>query len=130
MPVALRHRTPLKIVALVPAFALTLAACGTILHVNGEDAQAIVDRRALGMSAGEFFQRHGPPISRQEASDGTLTFGWEGGFERVPAGVLGPEEMICRLILTTDRSGRIVAAPIARDGKGTRRLSRCAELFE
>ena len=120
----------MKIVAFVPAFVLTLGACGTVLHVNSEDAQAIVDRRALGTSAGEFFQRYGAPRSRVEARDGTLTFAWEGGFERVPAGVVGPEEMICRLHLTTDRSGRIVAAPIVRDGKGTRRLSRCAELFE
>ena len=120
----------LKTAVLVPALLLALAGCQNLLRSPGADAQAIVDRRALGVSAGEFFQRYGPPRRREEASDGTLSFTWEGGLELVPAGVYGPEELICGLNITTDRRGRIVAAPIVRDGKGQRRASRCAELFE
>lgn len=120
----------MKIAALVPALLLVLAGCQNLLRSPGEDAQAIVDRRVLGLSAGEFFQRYGAPRRRDEASDGTLTFVWEGGLESMPAGVLGPEELICGLHITADRRGRIVAAPIVRDGKGQRRSSRCAELFQ
>ena len=120
----------MKFAALVPALLLALSGCQNFLRSPDADAQAIVDRHVLGLSAGEFFQRYGAPRRREEANDGTLTFAWEGGLESVPAGVYGPEELVCGLHLTTDRRGRIVAAPIVRDGKGKRRSSRCAELFE
>ena len=120
----------MKIAAFVPALLLALAGCQNLLRSPDADAQAIVNRRVLGLSAGEFFQRYGAPRRREESSDGTLAFVWEGGLESVPAGVYGPEELICGLQLRADRRGRIVAASIVRDGKGQRGLSRCAELFE
>ena len=107
-----------------------LAGCQAIFHVNDEDAQAIVDKRVLGMSVGDFFTRYGAPSSRAEAKDGTLTFNWSTKSPNMAPGPLGPEESLCRLRLSTDRNGRIVAAPITRDGKGQRHLSICAELFE
>lgn len=113
-----------------PVFALCLAGCSSILRVNGEDAQAIVDKRAIGTSVGDFFQFYGPPRAREEANDGTLRFTWEGGARNVAPGPRGLEEMLCRLRISADKRGRIVTAPIVRDGKGERRLSRCAELFD
>jgi len=123
---------PVKPVLLLPALALAgaLASCQTILHFNDEDAQLIVNRHAVGVSAGDFFQRYGKPASRVEAMDGTLTFLWEGGMVEMAAGVRGQEDKICRLQITTDKKGLIATAPIVRDAKGERRLSRCAELFD
>ena len=110
--------------------AAALAGCQAILHFNDEDAQQIVNRRAVGVSAGDFFQRYGKPVSRIEAPDGTLSFQWEGGAVSMAPGVRGLEDKICRLQITTDKNGRIATAPIIRDAKGERRLSRCAELFD
>ena len=114
----------------VPLLALCLAGCQAIFHVNDEDAQAIVDKRVLGMSVGDFFARYGAPSSRAEANDGSRVFTWSTKTPSVAPGPRGPEESLCWLRLSTDRNGRIVAAPITRDGKGQRHLSICADLFE
>lgn len=111
-------------------FALCVSSCSTIFSGNGEDPQAVVDKRVIGMSVGDFFQRYGAPTSRDESRDGTLGFNWESSLTtKAAAGPIGLEGLVCRLRVSADRSGRIVAAPILRDGKGQRRLSRCAELF-
>lgn len=110
--------------------ALVLAGCGSVLHVNAEDAQALVNQRLVGTSVGDFFQRYGAPGPREEASDGTLRFTWEGGARRVAAGPRGLEELLCQLRISADKSGRIVTATIVRDGKGEQRQSRCAELID
>jgi hypothetical protein len=110
--------------------ATCLAGCNTILHINGEEAQQIVDKRAVGISAGDFFQRYGAPYTREEARDGSLSFNWEGGLAKIAAGPRGLEEKICRLHISADKNGRILAAPIIRDAQGEHRLSRCAELFD
>ena len=119
----------LPILAAVAA-CTALGGCESVLRVNSEDAQKIVDGKAVGVPAGDFFQRYGKPAIRREASDGTVSFEWEGGTVSVAAGVRGLEDKICRLHITTDKRGRIVTAPIIRDAKGERRLSRCAELFD
>ncbi|MEP7057717.1 MAG: hypothetical protein ABI809_08095 [Caldimonas sp.] len=115
---------------IVSLIALGLAGCGAIARVNGEDAQAIVDKRVVGTQVGDFVQRYGGSHARDEGPDGTVHFTWEGGLTRVAAGPRGLEEMICMLRISANKAGRIVAAPIVRDGKGERRLSRCAELFD
>lgn len=109
---------------------LALAACGIGPVLRGEDPQVIVDKRVVGMQIGDFFQRYGAVPVREEARDGTMQFNWEGGRARVPAGPRGPEESLCRLRIAVDKGGRIVAAPIMRDGQGEHRLSRCVELFD
>lgn len=114
---------------LVPLLTLALTACGTVLHVNGEDAQGLVDQRVLGMSVGDFFDRYGAPRTRAEAPDGTRSFGWESGFANVAAGPQGAEERSCVLQLTSAKNGRITAAKITSDAPGERHLSRCADLF-
>jgi hypothetical protein len=108
---------------------LALAGCAA-LGLHGEDAQPIVDKRLIGMPVGDSFQRYGKPTSRAESSDGSLAFDWSSGIAKVAAGPVGPEESVCRLRLSASRAGRIVAAPIVRDGRGQRQLSLCAELFE
>ena len=105
-------------------------AVASVAATTAKTARKIVNQRALGVAAGDFFQRYGPPRSRDEALDGTLNFDWEGGSVSMPAGPVGIEDKICRLKITADKSGRIVAAPIVRDAKGVRRLSRCEELFD
>jgi hypothetical protein len=109
---------------------LPLAGCMSILRVNGEDPQVIVDKRVVGSQVGDFFQRYGAVRVREEAPDGSLQFTWEGGRSKVAAGPRGPEESLCRLRVTTDKAGKIVSAPIIRDGQGEKRLSRCVELFD
>lgn len=114
----------------LPLVALCLAGCGSLLHATGGEAvQAIVDKHAVGASVGDVFQRYGGPLSREEAGDGSLAFLWEGRFGNTSPGPRGPEEKICRLRISADKAGRIVAAPIVRDGQGERGFSRCAELF-
>ncbi len=127
----LRPDPPAKVILkpIVLLFALCLAGCQAILHVNDEDAQAIVNQRFLGTQVGDFFQRYGKPWARDEARDGTMAFKWGTRPPKVGAGPYGPEEQLCWLQISTDRNGRIVAAAITRDGKGVRHLSLCAELF-
>ena len=114
---------------ILPFLLCGLVGCSVPSVLRGEDPQAIVDKRVIGMSIGDFFQRYGVVPVREEARDGSMQFIWEGGRARVPAGPRGPEESICRLRLSVDKAGRIVGAPIIRDGQGERRLSRCVELF-
>lgn len=106
-----------------------IGACSTLLPINGEKVQAIVDRRVVGVLVGDFFDRYGAPLTRHEALDGTITFDWEkAGRAIMGTGPGGPEER-CRLRITADKAGRIIAAPIVLDGLGQQRVSRCAEVF-
>ena len=107
-----------------------LAGCSVPSALKGEDPQVIVNQRVIGMSIGDFFERYGRVPVREESRDGSMVFNWEGGRAKIPAGPRGPEESLCRLRLAVDKGGRIVSAPIMRDGQGERRLSRCVELFD
>ena len=109
---------------------LVLPLSGCMSMLRGEEPQAIVDKRVVGMQVGDFLPRYGAVRVREEAPDGTIQFNWEGGRNQVAAGPRGPEESLCRLRVTADKSGRIVSAPIIRDGQGVRRPSRCVELFD
>jgi len=107
-----------------------LAATGCASRAPAAGAQADVNAKLIGIPVGDFFERHGRPISRLERSDGTLAFDWAGGDTRVAAGPYGPEDKICRLLITADKNGRIVSAEIIRDAQGERSLSRCVELLD
>ncbi|MDQ6679624.1 MAG: hypothetical protein M3Y67_01490 [Pseudomonadota bacterium] len=115
---------------IVLPLALALTGCGSVLRDNREDAQAVVDKRVVGMPVGDFIQRYGRPSKRVEANDGSLTVDWQAEPDGAVAGPRGLEDSICRLRLSASRAGRILAAPITQDGRGQRRLSLCAELFE
>ena len=106
-----------------------LPACGTFSRGGVDGAQAEVDKRYLGTPVGDFFERYGAPLSRDESRDGIRSFVWEGGATRMPAGVRGLEEVVCRVRLTSDKAGRIVSATILRDATGEKRYSRCLELL-
>ena len=106
-----------------------LAACHFGLR-GADDTQQVVNSRTVGVSPGDFFQRYGPPVKRYETPEGIYVFDWEGGTQHMAAGVMGQEDKICRLRLTTDKNGRIATTEIVRDAQGERRLSRCAELFD
>src|SRR5438270_6954843 len=118
----------MRSIVLVAPLSLFVGACAS--HGPAEGAQAAVNAKAVGLSVGDFFDRHGRPSSRLERSDGTLVFDWSGGATRVAAGPYGPEEKICRLLITTDKNGRIASAEIVRDAKGERALSRCVEVLD
>ncbi|MEO6743687.1 MAG: hypothetical protein ABIS28_21160 [Caldimonas sp.] len=122
------RKAAVKTIALL--LVVPLAGCMSILRVNSEDPQVIVDKRVVGTQVGAFFQRYGPVRVREESSDGSMQFTWEGGRNHVPAGPRGPEESLCRLRVSTDKAGRILSAPIIRDGQGEKRVSRCVELFD
>ena len=116
---------------IIPLFlALPLAGCISTSVLRGEDPQVIVDKRVVGTQVGDFVQRYGAARVREEAPDGTIQFTWEGGRSNMAAGPRGPEESLCRLRVTADKTGRIVSAPIIRDGQGEKRLSRCVELID
>lgn len=106
-----------------------LCACGTFSRGTVEGAQAEVDKRYVGTPVGDFFERHGAPLTRDESRDGIRSFLWEGGATRMAAGVRGLEEVLCRVRLTSDKAGRIISATILRDATGEKRYSRCLELL-
>jgi hypothetical protein len=117
--------------ALIALLALSLGGCGSIFGRDpAKDTHAILDKRIVGMSVGDFFERYGAPLSRDEGRDGSLGFVWEGGLTKISAGPTGPEALICRLRLGTGKDGRISAVVVLRDGEGLRRLSRCVELID
>ena len=119
---------PMRFAVVLVSAALALGACASRGSV--QPSQAAVNAKAVGLSVGDFFERYGRPLSRLERSDGTLVFDWAGGDTRVAAGPYGPEEKICRLLITTDTKGRIVSAEITRDAIGERSLSRCVEVLD
>jgi hypothetical protein len=109
--------------------AAMLSGCGAFYSRSALLPQETVNQRLLGTPVADFFARHGRPGARIEAADGSVAFDWHGGLKSVQAGPYGSEESICWLRITADRSGRIVAAPIFRDGQGERGISRCVELL-
>ena len=113
----------------VVLLALCLAGCQSFFRSADEDAQVIISQRLVGTSVGDFFQHYGKPQVREEARSGALEFSWEGGLKSAAPGLQGPEESICRLLVSADRNGLITAATIVRDGRGERRRSRCLELL-
>jgi hypothetical protein len=104
-----------------------LAACGSLR--SGEDAQVVVTRQLVGMPIGDFIERYGAPQFRSEARDGSLSFDWESQVGSVPAGPMNLDARVCKLHVTGNRSGRIVAAQIRNDAVGRSSTSRCGEMF-
>ena len=120
----------MRLHAALLALALALAGCGSVLRSSGEEPQAIVEKRVVGMTIGDFLDRYGrAATTREEAPDGSVTFNWQSPRMTLMGGPGGPEMSVCRLRLSVNRVGRILAAVIARDGDGVHRRSGCAELF-
>ena len=109
------------------ALVFGLVACGSIR--TKEDAQVVVTRELVGMSIGGFIERYGAPQFRNEASDGSLSFNWESRVGSAPAGPMNLDDRVCKLHITGNRAGRIVAAVIRNDSVGRSGPSRCGEMF-
>jgi hypothetical protein len=122
MPLSL----PLRSIAAASLLA-ALAGCG--LFKDNEEVQAIVNKRAIGMPVGDFFDRYGRPRTRSERPDGTMEYDWISTVPYARPGVEGLDERVCKLVLTSDRRGRIDSVVVRYDAQGIRSTSRCGEIF-
>jgi hypothetical protein len=110
--------------------ALVLAAlpgCG--LMKRNDEVTTVINRRALGMSAGEFFDRFGRPGVRREQSDGSVEYDWVSSVPYALPGPAGLDERICRLKVSVDNKGRVSAVQVLFDAPGLKSTSRCSEIF-
>jgi hypothetical protein len=123
-------RTSLSLRALAAASLLAaLAACG--LFKTNEEVQAILNKRLIGMSVGDFFDRYGPSRTRSERLDGTMEYDWISPVPYVKPGpgVEGLNDRVCKLDFTADRRGRIDSVVVRFDAPGLKSTSRCGEIF-
>ena len=101
---------------------------GCEIFKNNEETNLIVNNRALGMPAGEFFDRYGRPQRREETSNGAIEYIWVSAVSSTQ-GRADVDDQLCGLRLSADNRGRITAAQVMYDGPGKNRVSRCAEIF-
>ena len=117
----------------IPAFALAAALLvalgGCELFKGNEQVLATVNKRVLGMPAGEFFDRYGRPLTRAERGDGTIEYDWISPVPYARPGPEGLDEHVCKLVLTTDPRGRISGVVVRYDAPGLKSASRCGEIF-
>ena len=104
-----------------------LAACG--LFKTNEEVVAIVNKRVIGMPAGDFFDRYGRPRTRSEKADGSMEYDWISSVPYAKPGVEGLDERVCKLVLTSDPRGRINSVVVRYDAQGVKSASRCGEIF-
>ena len=106
-----------------------LAACGTLFKKD-EAVQGFVNDRAIGMSAGEFFDQFGVWRQRTELLDGTTEFSWTSPTaSRTAAGYVSLDDRTCTLRIIVAKNGKITSADVILDNLGRVSTSRCAELF-
>jgi len=123
---AMRLSLPLRAIAAASLLA-ALAACG--LFKSNEEVLATVNKRVLGMPAGDFFDRYGRPRTRSERPDGTMEYDWISAVPYAKPGVEGLDDHVCKLVLTSDRRGRIDSVVVRYDAPGLKSASRCGEIF-
>lgn len=111
------------------AVAGLVAVAGCELLKHNEEATTVINRRAIGMPAGEFFDRFGRPGKRLEASDGSAVYDWVSSVPEAPPGPEGRDDRLCRLKVSVDKRGRISAVEILFDAPGRKSTSRCSEVF-
>ena len=110
---------------------LALAAlAGCELMKKNEEVTAVINRRAVGMPAGEFFDRYGDHGRKRESGDGSAEYDWLSSVPFAKSGPEGLDERICRLRISVDPKGRISAVQILFDAVGLKSTSRCAEIFQ
>ena len=106
-----------------------LTGCGTLFKKD-EAVQSVVNNRAIGMSAGEFFDQFGVWRQRTELLDGTIEFSWTSATAKTtPAGYVSLDDRTCTLRVIAAKNGKIVSAEVIYDNLGRNSTSRCAELF-
>lgn len=119
----------LAILAATMACAFWLAACGSA--AKGEaDTPAVLNQRLIGMPAGEFFDRYGPPGARTAGASNTAIYEWQSDVGFARPGPNGLDDRVCRLTVTVDKALRIAAVEIEEDGLGVKSTSRCREIFD
>lgn len=105
------------------------AVAGCELLKHNEAATTVINRRAIGMPVGEFFDRFGRPGKRFESSDGSAVYDWTSSIPDAPPGPEGRDDRICRLKVSVDNRGRVSAVEILFDAPGLKSTSKCSELF-
>jgi hypothetical protein len=109
--------------------ALAVALAGCELMKRNEEALAVVNKRVVGMPAGEFFDRYGRARTRNELGDGSTEYEWISAVAGARPGPAGLDDRICRLRLASDRNGRISRVQVLYDAPGNKSTSRCGEIF-
>jgi hypothetical protein len=106
----------------------SVAACG--IFKPDEETQAIINRRIVGISIGDFADAFGVPGRRSEQVDGTTTFLWMSSIGVPSTGFAPLDDARCVLTINADARGRIVSAQVVRDDLGRATASRCDALFK
>lgn len=104
-----------------------LAGCELLKH--NEEATTVINRRAIGMPAGDFFDRFGRPGKRIELGDGGAIYDWSSNIPEAPPGPEGRDDRVCRLKVSVDKRGKVSAVEILYDAPGLKSTSRCGEVF-
>jgi hypothetical protein len=123
------ERSPVPVRSAVALLLLaSLAACG--VFKKDEEVQGVVNKRVIGMSAGDFFEQFGTWRQRTELLDGTTEFSWTSAIgASTPAGYVSLDDRTCTLRVIVAKSGKIVSADVVYDNQGRVSTSRCGELF-
>ena len=123
------ERNPVLVRAGVALLLLaTLAACG--VFKKAEEVQGVINKRVIGMSAGDFFEQFGAWRQRTELLDGTTEFSWTSAIgASTAAGYLGLDDRTCTLRVVVAKNGKIASADVVYDNQGRVSTSRCGELF-
>ncbi len=107
---------------------LSLVACG--VFKKDETVQSVVDKRVVGMTAGDFFDQFGIWRQRTELLDGTTEFSWTSAIAKTtPAGYVSLDDRTCSLRVIVTKNGKIASAEVIYDNLGRNSTSRCTELF-
>jgi hypothetical protein len=104
-----------------------VAGCELLKH--NEEALATINKRVIGMPAGEFFDRYGRAQSRSEGPDGSMDYEWTSAVPYAKAGPDSLDERICTLRIGSDARGRIARVAVVYDAPGRTSTSRCREIF-
>lgn len=121
IPVLVRAAAALPLLA-------ALAACG--VFKKDETVQGVVDKRVVGMAAGDFFDQFGVSRQRTELLDGTTEFSWTSAIGKTtPAGYVSLDDRICTLRIIVAKNGKIASTEVIFDNLGRSSTSRCTELF-
>ncbi len=117
-----------RVVVALAASAVGLGACSVFSNPE-RDPQGIVNRKLNGMKLADFVDRYGGTRTREEGSDGSVSFLWQSKLKFVAPGTMSPDDNLCRVRITADRNGRIVTSQIASDTVGEQSTSQCGDIF-
>ncbi|MEO8080968.1 MAG: hypothetical protein ABI641_10580, partial [Caldimonas sp.] len=108
---------------------LVCALSGCELLKKNAEAQLLVDRRAIGLSVGSFFDQFGRPRARTEMLNASTAYAWESTVGAARPGLDSLDQRVCQLRIVADKKGTITTADIVHDSIGRTSNSRCSEIF-